>query len=110
MSRFNTSQPVGIRLTRGEAKPIADREARQLGIPVDKSWSILSWANSTPLDAELDKQPERRRAANDDPVIGPRLGGYHATYYRRGLEKFPPYGDVVVSAQTGEITAARVCG
>ncbi|MGZ8830741.1 MAG: PP2C family protein-serine/threonine phosphatase, partial [Thermoanaerobaculia bacterium] len=106
--RFNTSQPVGIRLTRGEARPIADREARSLGIPVDKAWSILTWANSTPLDDELDKHPERRHAANDDPVIGPRLGGYHATYYRRGLEKFPPYGDIVVSARTGQITAARL--
>jgi len=105
---FNTSQPAGIRLTRGDAKPIADRAARQLGIPVDKAWSVLTWANSTPLDDELDKRPQRRRAANDDPVIAPRLGGYHATYYRRGLEKFPPYGDVVVSAQTGEITAARL--
>lgn len=105
---FNTSQPAGIRLTRGDAQPIADRAARALGIPVNQSWSILSWANSTPLDDELDKHPERRRAANDDPVIAPRLGGYHATYYRPGLEKFPPYGDVVVSAQTGEITAARL--
>ena len=105
---FNTSQPVGIRLTRGDAKPIADKAARELGIPVDKAWSNLTWANSTPLDDELDKHPEHRRAANDDPVIGPRLGGYHASYYRRGLEKNPPYGDVVVSAQTGQITAARL--
>src|SRR3954466_7273457 len=97
--RFSTSQPLGIRLTRGEAKPIADREAKALGIPVERAWSILTWANSTPLDAELHGHPERRRAANNDPVIGPRLGGYHATYYRVGLEKFPSYGDLVVSAQ-----------
>lgn len=105
---FNSSQPAGISLTRGEARAIADREARSLGIPVDQSWSIVSWANSTPLDAELDGKPELRRKAEDDPVIGPRLGGYHATYYRRGLEKFPAYGDVVVSARTGEVTMARV--
>ncbi len=105
---FNTSQPVGIRYTRGDAMPIADAEAKRLGIPVKEAWSILTWANSTPLDDELDKHPENRRAANDDLVIGPRLGGYHATYFRRGLEKFVPYGDVVVSAQTGEITAARL--
>lgn len=105
---FNTSQPAGIRLTRGDARPLADNAARQLGIPVDKAWSNLTWANSTPLDDELDKHPERRRAANHDPVIGPRLGGYHAGYYRRGLEKNPPYGDVVVSAQSGEITTARL--
>jgi Stage II sporulation protein E (SpoIIE) len=104
---FNSAQPVGIRLTRGDAQPIADRAARQLGVPVDQAWSTLTWANSTPLEDELGKHPERRRTANDDPVIGPRLGGYHATYFRRGLEKFTPFGDVVVSAQTGEITAAR---
>jgi len=40
--RFNTSQPAGISLTRGEAHAIADREARKLGIAVDKSWSILT--------------------------------------------------------------------
>ena len=108
VSRFNTSQPAGIRLTRGQAQPRADAEARSLGIPVDKSWTTTSWANSTPLDAELDKQPELRRRAEKDPVIAPRLGGYHMTYYRRGLEKFPPYGDVVVSARTGEITMARL--
>jgi stage II sporulation SpoE-like protein len=105
--RFNTSQPRGIRLTRGEAQAIADHFAASFGIPVDKSWKTLTWANSGPLDAELDKQPELRRDAEKDPVIGPRLGGYRATYYRRGLEKFVPYGDVVVSAQTGEITMAR---
>lgn len=108
VSRFNTSQPIGIRLTRGEARVIADREARRLGIPVDKAWSIMVWANSTPLDEELDRHPERRRAANDDPVIGPRLGGFQAEYFRRGLEKNPFYGDVVVSARTGEITMARL--
>ncbi len=106
--RFNTSQPAGIRLTRGQARTIADREARSLGIPVDKSWTILTWANSNALDAELDTKPELRRRAQDDPVIGPRLGGYHATYYRRRLEKQVPYGDLVVSARTGEITMARL--
>ncbi|HSP33973.1 MAG TPA: PP2C family protein-serine/threonine phosphatase [Thermoanaerobaculia bacterium] len=106
--RFNSSQPLGISLTRGDARAIADREARRLGIPVDKAWSILTWANSTPLDAELDGKPDLRRKAERDPVIGPRLGGYHATYYRRGLEKFTPYGDLVVSARTGEITMARI--
>ncbi|HEX9163645.1 MAG TPA: PP2C family protein-serine/threonine phosphatase [Thermoanaerobaculia bacterium] len=108
MPRFNSSEPAGIRFTRGEAQAIADREARRLGIPVDKSYEILTWANSTSLDAELDKKPDLRRAAEKDPAIGPRLGGYHATYYRRGLEKYPAYGDVVVSGQTGEITGARL--
>src|SRR5947209_6897084 len=99
VGRFNTSQPAGISLTRGEARAIADREAQRLGIPVNRAWPILTWRNSTPLDAELDSKPELRRRAEDDPVIGPRLGGYHATYYRRSLEKSTPYGDVVISAR-----------
>src|SRR3989442_9059114 len=89
--RFNTAQPVGIRLTRGEATVIADRAARQLGIPVDQAWANITWGGSGPLDQELEKDPERRRRAANDPVIGPRLGGYKITYYRPGLEKFPPY-------------------
>ena len=39
-------------------------------------------------------------------MIGPRLGGYRVTYYRRGLEKFPPYGHVYVRGD-GSILGAR---
>lgn len=106
--RFNTSQPQGIRLTRSAAKEIADREAQRAGIPVDRAWSILTWAGSGPLDEVLDINPDARRRASTDPVIGPRLGGYRATYFRRGLEKSQPYGDVVVSAETGEILMRRL--
>src|SRR5688500_17017797 len=106
--RFNSSQPQGIRLTRGAAKAIADAEARKAGIPVDKAWSTLSWSGSGLLDEALDKDPDLRRRAAEDPAIGPRLGGYRATYYRRGLEKFPPYGDVVVSERSGEVLMRRL--
>src|SRR5258707_9255907 len=85
--RFNAAQPQGIRLTRSDAVPIADAQARQLGIPVDRSWTVLSWSGSALLDKELEPKPELRRRAVDDPVIGPRLGGYKRIYYRRGLEK-----------------------
>ncbi|MEA2570957.1 MAG: phosphoserine phosphatase RsbU/P [Acidobacteriota bacterium] len=105
--RLNTSQPQEIRLTREEAKAIADREAVKWDIPVDKAWAVESWLSSTPLDKELDANPELRRAAMKDPVIGPRLGGYRVQYYRRGLEKFVPYGFVYVSASDGGIIAAR---
>jgi serine phosphatase RsbU (regulator of sigma subunit) len=107
MPRFNSSQPQGTRLTRAEAQVIADREAKRMGIPVEKAFKTLSWGGSTLLDKELDKDPARRRAAASDPVIGPRLGGYKATYWRKGLEKFPNYGDVVVSAETGEVLMQR---
>jgi hypothetical protein len=106
--RFNAAQPAGIRLTRGEVKIIADRAARELGIPVDQAWANITWGGSGPLDQELEKDPERRRRAADDPVIGPRLGGYRITYYRPGLEKFPPYGHVIVSPRTGQVVMERL--
>ena len=106
--RFNSSQPQGIRLTRAQAKAVADAEARRAGIPVDSAWSSLSWSGSGLLDEVLDKDPALRRRAASDPVVGPRLGGYRSTYYRRGLEKFVPYGDVVVSEVTGEVLMRRV--
>jgi hypothetical protein len=107
MPRLNSAQPQGIRLTRADAVPIADAEARQIGIPVDQSWTVLSWANSALLDKELEPKPELRRAAADDPVVGPRLGGYKRIYYRRGLEKNIPYGYVVVDQRTGAVLMAR---
>jgi hypothetical protein len=107
MPRFNAAQPQGIRLTRSDAVPIADAAARQLGIPVDRAWTVLAWTNSTLLDKELDPKPDLRRRAADDPVIGPRLGGYRRVYYRRGLEKSTPYGYVVVDQRTGAVLMAR---
>lgn len=108
MPMFNGAQPQRISLTRANAVPIADAAARQLGIPVDKAWAILAWADSPLLDKELGPKPELRLLAERDPVLAPRLGGYHRVYYRRGLEKFQPYGDVVVDARTGQVTAARM--
>src|SRR5258708_4938264 len=107
MPRFNDAQPQGIRLTRADAVPIADAQARQLGIPVDGAWTVLSWAGSALLDKELEPKPDLRRRAADDPVIGPRLGGYKRIYYRRGLEKNTPYGYVVVDQKTGTVLMAR---
>src|SRR2546423_156728 len=107
MPRFNAAQPQGIRLTRSDAVPIADAQARQLGIPIDRSWSVLSWAGSVLLDKQLEPNPELRRRAAEDPVIGPRLGGYKRIYYRRGLEKTTPYGYVVVDERTGAVLMAR---
>ncbi|HEV7768572.1 MAG TPA: SpoIIE family protein phosphatase [Thermoanaerobaculia bacterium] len=104
--RFNSVQPR-VEITRGEAQRIGDEEARKLGIPVDVAWSNLTWVGSPLLDREFENDPERYRRANNDPVIGPRLGGYRVTYYRRGLEKFTPYGMVYVSGD-GEILAARL--
>ena len=37
LPQFNAAQPAGIRLTRGDAVPIAGRAARELGIPVERA-------------------------------------------------------------------------
>jgi hypothetical protein len=103
---FNAAQPRGVSITRAEASRIADAEAKRLGIPVAKAWSNLTWAGAPLLEKELDKDPDRRRRAADDPTIGPRLGGYHASYCRRGQEKNPAYGYVYV-AGNGDILAGR---
>jgi len=71
---FSAAQPRGIRLTRGDAIPIADAAARTLGIPVAQAWSELSWTSSPLLSKELEPNLELRRRAAGDPVIGPRLG------------------------------------
>ncbi len=104
--RFDAVQPR-VEITRGEANRIADEEARKLGIPVARAWNNITWVGSPYLDRELEKDSERYRRAADDPVVGPRLGGYRVTYYRRALEKFIPYGMVYVSGE-GEILAARL--
>jgi hypothetical protein len=106
MPRFNAAQPAGIRLTRGEAIPIADAAARSIGIPVDRSWAVLSWSPSYRLEKQLDPDSELRRHAGSDPVLGPRLHTYLRRYYRRGLEKLPPYGYVTVDARTGQVLSA----
>src|SRR5262249_16966453 len=86
---------------------IADAEARRMGIPVDQAWASLSWSDSPLITKELQWKPDQLRRAADDPVLGPRLGGFKRAYYRRGVEKFQPYGYVVVSQINGAILAER---
>lgn len=105
---FNAAQPRGVRLTRGDAIPIADAAARSIGIPVDQSWAVLSWGPSFRLEKELNPSPDLRRRAADDPVLGPRLDMYRRTYYRRGLEKYPSYGYAVVDGRTGQVLSVQL--
>jgi len=105
LPRYDVVQPA-VELTRAEAETIAAEEGRRLGIPVDRAWSSTSWVGSPHLEREFQDDTERRGRANEDPVIGPRMGGYRVTYYRRGSEKFLPYGHVYVNGG-GEILAAR---
>ena len=102
---YRPGQPKGIRLTRGQARAIADKAAREVGIPVNRSWATLVWFPSGILSHELRNHPKREAAWND-PVLGPRLNAYRITYYHTDKEKFPSQGMVHVGAQRGEVTAA----
>ena len=104
---YQPAQPIGIHLTRPEAKEIADRAAREVGIPVDRAWPSLIWSESPILDKELHKHP-RRREAWTDPVLGPRLDVYRVNYYHPDKDKFPPHGVVTVDGRTGKVTGARL--
>lgn len=107
MPRFNAAQPAGARVTRGQAADIADAQARQLGIPVDQAQKNLTWTSSAIYEKELSNDAVRRRAAQADPTVGPRLGAYRRAYYRPGKGKYLPWGDVVVDARTGAVLTAR---
>jgi hypothetical protein len=107
LPRYNAAQPRGVRLTRAQAAGVADRAARDLGVPVNKAWTIVTWMSSQYYNKELRKEPERRVRAYDDPVVGPRLGSYRRTYFRRGQEKWIAYAVVSVDARTGQVLGAR---
>ena len=106
LPRFDAPLPRGLRVTRAEAKRIADREARRVGIDVDAAWPTIVWEDSPLLEKELRNDPSLRRALDADPVVGPRLAGYRVVYFRRGLEKFPEHGYVVVG-RDGSVLGAR---
>ncbi len=103
---YDAAQPHGLSVTRAGARRVADAEARKLGIPVEKAWVDVVWEGSGVLEGELSRDPAARRRASSDPVLGPRLGGFVVTYFRRGQEKFPDYGFVHV-ARDGAVTSAR---
>jgi hypothetical protein len=104
---YGPAQPKGMAITRGDAGVIADRAARQVGIPVERTFRTIVWWPSRILEKELQKHP-RRADAWDDPVLGPRLNAYRVAYYYQGKDKYPPYGHVYVDARSGEVIAARL--
>lgn len=104
---FDASQPRGVRITRGEAREIADRAARNLGIDVDKTWSAVSWENHNLLENELKGNPELRRKAALDPIVGPRMVAYRIVYFYDGKPKFPQAADVYIEPRTGAVIGAR---
>ena len=103
---YDAPEPRGLNVTRGRVREIADAEARKWGIEVDKAFVVTILDNAYLLDKEFQNKPDLRRRADLDPVLGPRLFGFRVTYWRNGVEKSPPFGDVVVS-RTGQVLAAR---
>ncbi|HXI14245.1 MAG TPA: PP2C family protein-serine/threonine phosphatase [Thermoanaerobaculia bacterium] len=109
LPRFLGVQPHGLSITRAEAQAMADREAKKSGIPIERSWRVLTWEPSPYLDMEFAGKPDLRRRAESDPVVGPRLGGFRVHYFRIGLEKFPSFGRVLIG-RTGQLLGVRRYG
>ena len=103
---YRPGQPQGISITRPQAKAIADVAARRVGIPVDRSWTSITWAPSPFLTRELRSHPQRD-AAWKDPVIGPRMRTYRITFWDRDNVKYPPLGYVWIGGERGSIVSAR---
>ncbi|MEO8218770.1 MAG: SpoIIE family protein phosphatase [Acidobacteriota bacterium] len=103
---FDSAQPQGLKVTRNDARRIADAEARRMGIEVEKAWTLVTWEESPLIEKELQNDRARRLRALGDPVVGPRLSYYRVTYFRKGLEKFPPYGQILVGKE-GNVVGAR---
>jgi sigma-B regulation protein RsbU (phosphoserine phosphatase) len=103
---YDAPQPRGLTVTRGRVREIADAEARKWGIEVEKAFVVTTLEDSPLLDKELRDKPDLRRKADADPVVGPRLVGFRVNYWRNGVDKYPPYGYVIVS-RTGEVLAVR---
>lgn len=104
---FRAEQPARVRITRDQAAAIADKAAREVGVDIDKAWRVVTWEDSRMLAKEFARDRERRLGAQKDPVIASRLGNYRVFYFKHGVDKFPPVGDVYVSADTGEVTGVR---
>ena len=99
-------QPHGLTVTRGRVREVADAEARRWGIEVDKAFVVTTMDDSPLLDKEFRDKPGPRRKADADPALAPRLFGFRVTYWRNGVDKYPPFGDIAVS-RTGEVLAVR---
>lgn len=103
---FDAPLPRGLKITRAEAKRIADTEAARLGIETTAAFPTITWESAPILEGELAATPALRRWVAANPVVGPRLGGFRVTYFRPGLEKFPEFGYVVVGVD-GSVLGAR---
>jgi hypothetical protein len=105
---FDPPQPRAVHITRDQARAIADREVKKLGVDLSKAWGVSSFERHALLEDAFKDNPELRRRANTDPVIGPRISAYFVRYFRNGQPKFPNFADVYIQPTTGEVIGARV--
>lgn len=103
---FGPAQPHGLSVTLGEARRLADVKAAEMGIPLEKTWPIVTWDLARILEKPFSTTPGLRERAEADPALSPRLGSFEVVYYPLGREKGAWYGTVSVS-RTGEIQGAR---
>jgi hypothetical protein len=103
---FDAPMPRGLSATRADARRVADAAAKELGIDVANSWSIITWEPAIILERVYEDKPDLRRKADADPVIGPRLNVYRVTYFHKRFEKNPPMGFILVG-KDGKVVGAR---
>ena len=104
---FDPPQPREARLSRGQARELADAEARKLGVKIEDTWSVVTWENHILLESEFKGKPELRRRASLDPIVGPRMVAYHVVYFYNGKPKNPRAADVFIDPRTGGAIGAR---
>ena len=104
---FDAPQPRNVRITRAQARELADAAARKLGVEVEDTWAVVTWENHILLEAEFKGKPELRRRAGVDPIVGPRMVAYQISYFYKGKPKFVRAADVFVTPDTGAIVGAR---
>jgi len=104
---FDPPQPRGVRITRDAARDIADREAQKLGVDLNRAWGVTSFEQHGLLEDRYKDDPELRRRADADPVVGPRINAYFVRYFRTGEPKFPQWADVYVDGRDGAVIGVR---
>lgn len=105
---FDPPVPRNVRINRDTARSIADREAKRLGVDLSKAWGVTSYESHGMLEDTYKNDPELRRRAGTDPIVGPRMSAYWIRYFRSGQPKNPHWADVYVDGDSGAVVGARM--
>lgn len=105
---FDPPVPRNVRIDRDAARAIADREAKRLGVDLAKAWGVTAYESHALLEDVYKDNPELRRKAGVDPIVGPRMSAYWIRYFRSGQPKNPHWADVYVDGDSGAVIGARM--